>query len=446
MLKKEAMSTTRSAETPSTEQLPSIGPLQEADELLRALVASSSLIRCASVEEAIKGHLRLIMDLLGMPAAFISELTPDTLLVLETVNDGSCAIPAGVYALEQTACLYVKTSGAPVVIPDLTADPRTSGMPTATEAGMRCYVGVPLITPDGSLFGTLCALDTQPRTLTAAQLSFLQLLAHEIGFLLDRERLLRQANAAATTAANDSRATRQLADAHQQVLRVVAHDLCTPLTAIRGYSDLLLEGMIGQLDDAQQKTVRVIKRASDHINRLVGDLIDAAVVETPMFALAPESYNAVELGREVLATCTQRAREAGLELTLEVPDTPLPIFGDVDRAMQAIINLVSNAITYTQQGSVTLRVSAAGEAGETVRFAVVDTGPGIPVEAQTRIWAAHQRGTTKGKGLGLGLHIVKQLVQRMGGAVGLESALGAGSTFWIELPVVGVPAQRVVWE
>ena len=437
------MSTTLSAETPPTDHLPSIGPLQEADQLLRALVASSSLIRPASVEEAIKGRLRLIMDLLGMPTAFISELTPDTLQVLETVNDGSCGIPAGAYVLEQTACLYVKTNGAPVVIPDLTADPRTSAMPTATEAGMRCYVGVPLSNPDGSLFGTLCALDTRPRALTAAQISFLQLIAHEIGFMLDRERLLRQANAAAASAANDSRATRQVADAQKQVLRVVAHDLRTPLTAIRGYSDLLLEGIVGELDDAQQQSVRVIKRAGDHLNRLVGDLVDAAEVEAPMFVLAPERYDAVELGREVLATCAQRAREAGLELVLEAPITPLPIFGDRARTMQAIINLMSNAIAYTQKGAVTLRVSAADEA---VRFAVVDTGPGIPAEAQTRIWEAHQRGTTKGAGLGLGLHIVSQIARRMGGSVGLESAPGAGSTFWIELPVAGIPAQRVAWE
>ncbi|GAB4216108.1 MAG: hypothetical protein OHK0022_56820 [Roseiflexaceae bacterium] len=428
-------------ETP--ERLPAFGPLRESDQLLRALVANSLLISASNGEEALQAKLRLIMDALDMRSAYISEITPAALEVLQSADNGGCAIPTGLFPVEHTPCQYVRASGTPVVIPDMAADPRMAALPATVGLGMGSYIGVPLNRPNGTPLGTLCVVDPEPRTPTAAQVAFLQVLAHEIGLILDREQLLRQASVAATAAGNTSRATLELVDAQRQVLRVVAHDLRTPLTAIRGYSDLLLEGVVGDLSAPQQDAVEAIQHASNHLNRLVGDLMEAATVDTPVLSLVPEPYDAAGLAREVLATCTQRARSAGLSLALEAPGTPMPIFGDRARAMQVLLNLMSNALTYTRQGGVVLRVSDAGDA---VRFAVIDTGPGIPAEAQTRIWQAHQRATSEGKGLGLGLHIVAQLARHMGGAVGLESSVGAGSTFWLELPAAGATPKRVAWE
>ncbi len=437
------MSATFTSDVAMPDHLPSIGPLRESDQLLRALVANSALIRASTVHEAIQAKLRLIMDVLGMRSAFVSEIRPTELEVIQSADNNGRAVGLGCMPIEDTLCQYVRVSGAPVVIPNLDADPRKAALPPASTEGIGSYVGVPLNHPDGTPLGTLCALDPEPRLPSAAQVSFLQVLAHEIGFMLDREQLLRDATAAATAADDDCRATLGLVDAQRQVLRVVAHDLRTPLTAIRGYSDLLLEGVVGEISGSQRDAVDSIKSAGNHLNRLVGDLMDAATVEAPVLSLVPEPYDAVDLGREVVATCGQRALSAGLALALEAPDAPLPVFGDRARVMQALLNLMSNALAYTRQGGVTLRVSAAGAA---VRFAVVDTGPGIPAELQARIWLPHQRATSEGMGLGLGLHIVSQLARHLGGAVGLESAPGVGSTFWLELPTEGAVPKRVAWE
>ncbi len=154
------------------------------------------------------------------------------------------------------------------------------------------------------------------------------------------------------------------------------------------------------------------------------------------------SYSPERLANQVLQTCRPLASSKQLELRVESAAAPAEVVGDQDRVMQVLVNLVTNALNYTERGTVTIQLAGTDDG---VEFRVCDTGPGIDPALQPKVWDAYQRGTTQGSGLGLGLAVVKSLAHAMGGTVGLESTPGVGSEFWVRLPGQGPRPQRVRW-
>lgn len=222
-----------------------------------------------------------------------------------------------------------------------------------------------------------------------------------------------------------------------QLLAHVSHDLRTPINAIMGYSELLKEEMDGPLNDAQRISSERIYANSRRLLSMVNSLLDQAQLERGTFQLN-YSYFSPKKFAEVIRLATESlARAKGLDFSMSVDKScPAKIYADFERTQQIAINLLDNAIKFTEDGGVSLRVFSPDE--RFWAFSVSDTGPGIAPKNQTIVFQAFRQlddlATRKHGGVGLGLSIVQHLTLAMMGKVWVESEIGKGSTFTVLLP------------
>ncbi len=233
-------------------------------------------------------------------------------------------------------------------------------------------------------------------------------------------------------------AAERSAAAKEQFLANVSHELRTPLNAVVGLAHLL---EATRMDAEQQRHLEGVRFAADALLEVINDLLDFARMRSGRISFVREPFELRPVLEGLVGFVTPSARARGLSVALEVDDAvPATVVGDPSRLNQVLLNLVTNAIKFTHRGGVTLRVGrAAGDGpGLPLRFSVSDTGIGIGPEDQQRIFEAFQQArsetTRRFGGSGLGLAIVKEVVQQQGGTVGLESAVGLGTTFHVTLP------------
>lgn len=220
---------------------------------------------------------------------------------------------------------------------------------------------------------------------------------------------------------------------------MTSHELRTPLNAIIGYADMLQEAVYGPLSDGQRKAVTRIVSNSNELLGLVNNLLDQAQIEAGTLTLNVASFELPHLLDDVVDGMKVLAQARGLELTSRIePDVPTTLSGDQQRLRQILINLAGNAIKFTDEGVVRMRVYRPD--GTHWAMEVSDTGRGISPSAQEYIFEPFRRADDptmrKRVGAGLGLSITKQLVTLMDGTIGLASQVGHGSTFTVVLPIV----------
>lgn len=226
---------------------------------------------------------------------------------------------------------------------------------------------------------------------------------------------------------------------------VVSHELRTPMTAIKGFVDLLLLGAAGNVSQQQRHFLTIIKSNVDRLATLVGELLDLDKIETGRMRLELEPIFISDVIKSVLDSLLGKIKEKGLELMTEVPDKLSPVIGDRNRLIQILTNLVANAYQYTPSGG---QIHIKVEQRDTVlRVTVSDTGIGISDEDQTkmfrRFFRAEHPVVRDSGGTGLGLPIVKSLVELHGGEVEVHSLLGKGSEFAFTLPLFSSEDRRL---
>jgi signal transduction histidine kinase/DNA-binding response OmpR family regulator len=233
-----------------------------------------------------------------------------------------------------------------------------------------------------------------------------------------------------------------------QFLSTMSHELRTPLNAVLGFSELLTEERYGPLNERQQRYVKHIHTGGKHLLRLINDILDLSKIEAGRLELTFENVPVPTSFAEVVDIMRSLADKKSQTLLQEAP-SGLSVRADPTRFKQVLMNLIGNAIKFTPEGG-DIRL-LAHRLDEGVRVEVRDSGPGIPVEEQQRIFEAFYRlGETdkKTEGTGLGLAITRRLVELHGGTLGLESQPGSGSCFFFTLPVAEavvrpeVPASR----
>jgi two-component system, sensor histidine kinase and response regulator len=222
--------------------------------------------------------------------------------------------------------------------------------------------------------------------------------------------------------------------AKSSFLARMSHEIRTPMNGVLGMTELLLET---GLTSTQRKYAETVQRSGKNLLGIINDLLDFSKIEAGKLELENVDMDLRRTIDDIVDLLAERAHAKGLELACSIPpDLPTHVRGDPLRLGQVLTNLVGNAIKFTEHGSVVIRVASVDEtpASLAMRFEVTDTGVGISPESQSRIFDefAQADGSTTRKhgGSGLGLAISKQLVEMMGGAIHVESALGAGSTFW----------------
>ncbi len=234
--------------------------------------------------------------------------------------------------------------------------------------------------------------------------------------------------------ADQVQATQQ---AQRDFVANVSHDLRTPLTAIGGWSQALLDGT-ADTPTAQQQAASIIHQEAERMGRMVGQLLDLARLESGQFELAREAVDLQALLNDAYRNLARQAEEKSIQFTKDLPTVPA-ITGDRDRLMQVFTNLLDNALAHTPSGGrVHLVLKRTGK--NLVETAVQDSGPGIPREELSRIFERFYqvdkaRTRTEKRGTGLGLAIVKELVEAHHGSIQATSTPGKGSTFIVRLPI-----------
>lgn len=227
--------------------------------------------------------------------------------------------------------------------------------------------------------------------------------------------------------------------AKRRFISVVSHEMRTPLNAIIGMADLLRDT---SLNREQADMLQTLRSSSRVMLGLVEDVLDFSKIEAGKVVLEKADFDLHALVNSTCRILAAQAAVKGVDFVVSImPEVPPAVRGDPHYLRQILINLAGNAVKFTESGSVTVHVSAQAERenGVRLKFSIRDTGIGIAPEAQVRIFEsftqADQSTTRRFGGTGLGTTIAKQLVDLMGGKIGLESAVGLGSTFWVEIDV-----------
>lgn len=213
----------------------------------------------------------------------------------------------------------------------------------------------------------------------------------------------------------------------------MSHELRTPLNSILGFTGIILHGAVGELNPEQRKQLTLVKASADHLFALITDVIDIAKIEAGIVTRDSSEFSLTEVVREVAETQGGSSRREGITVRV-VADASCSIVGDLRRTKQIVSNLMSNALKYTDAGSVTLAVS---ERDGGVEVAVSDTGIGIAPEDLERLFRPFERITVRGRhreGSGIGLYLSRKLADLLGGTLRAESELGVGSVFRLWLP------------
>jgi PAS domain S-box-containing protein len=315
-----------------------------------------------------------------------------------------------------------------VRLDDVHADPRYGqmtphhGMPPG-HLPVRSYLAVPVVLRSGEVLGGLFFGHEKPGVFTERHERIVLGIAGWAALAMDNARLFQRAQ--------------QANQAKADFLAVISHELRTPMNAIIGFSELLVDEMAGPLSAKQREFLSRIRASSVHLLQLINEVLTYARVEAGRESIHLEPVDLAALVRDTAVLLEPLAAERGLRLEVRVPEA-LEVETDPAKVRQITLNLLSNAVKFTERGEVEVRVE---EVDEWVVLAVRDSGIGIDPACLEKIfepfWQVEPVNTRRWGGTGLGLSVTRNLAQLLGGAVAVESTPGAGSTFTVRFPIRG---------
>ena len=335
---------------------------------------------------------------------------------------------------------YVTGNGETLVVNNTKIDSTHRPNPllpdTLAEAGIPLKIGTRVI-------GALDIQSTSMNAFHPEDIAVLQTLSDQIAVAIDNARSYDLAQKAVGE-------MRELDRIKSQFLANMSHELRTPLNSIIGFSRVILKGIDGPVSDQQHQDLNAIYNSGQHLLGLINDILDLSKIEAGKMDLSVEEMNIGDTITSVLSTAAGLLKDKTVKLKQDVPPNLPTIRADPMRMRQIVLNLISNAAKFTDEGSIT--VSAEPHTTPTghleVMISVTDTGPGISPENQTKLFQAFSQvdssPTRRTGGTGLGLSICQRLVEMHNGHIGVRSAVGKGSTFYFTVPQYNQPEIQVV--
>jgi signal transduction histidine kinase len=318
---------------------------------------------------------------------------------------------------------------APVQVADLDDQPSSPVAELLLHGGFRALLVVPMLRSEQT-FGALVVRRKQPGAFSKETTDLLQTFAAQSVLAIQNARLFQELE--------DKGRQLALASEHKsQFLANMSHELRTPLNAILGYTELIIDKIYGEVPAKMATVLERVQSNGRHLLGLINDVLDLSKIEAGQLTLSLTDYSITDVVQTVLHSVEPLAAAKQLALLSDLPPNLPRAHGDERRVAQVLLNLVGNAIKFTDAGEVAVRASAANGS---FTIAVRDTGPGVPEGEQARIFQEFQQADTtstrKKGGTGLGLAIAKRIVEMHGGKIGVQSRPGEGSTFAFTLPVI----------
>jgi signal transduction histidine kinase len=322
----------------------------------------------------------------------------------------------------------------------LISDIETEKLPDSVKAvararGWRANVTVPMMR-EGLPIGIITVSRKEPGTFAEREIKLLQTFADQAVIAIQNVRLF-------TEIQEKSRQLEVASQHKSQFLANMSHELRTPLNAILGYTEMMVDGLYGNLPEKAQATLERVQSNGKHLLGLINDVLDLSKIEAGQLVLAAEDYSVADMVSTVMAATESLAKTKKLALEANVAAGLPRGVADSRRLAQVLLNLVGNAIKFTDEGKVEIR---AVHAGDNFEISVVDTGPGIAPADQAKIFEEFQQvdntSTRKKGGTGLGLSISRKIVELHGGRISVESEVGKGSTFKVTLPINAAPVKE----
>lgn len=374
-------------------------------------------------EDVYDNLVALAASVTGCPISLISLVDSDRQWFKAKVGLEAIQTPRDI-----SFCGHAITSGDELFeIQNTTLDERFHDNPLVTNGPqITFYAGQPLKTADGHRIGTLCVLDKVPRTLDENQKNQMKIIAKLVTSLLESSKRVSRDN-------EDSRNKTAFVSS-------MSHEIRTPITAIKGYIDVIDKEMNECTNKTVKNAVKIIKDSSEHLNSLVGDILDFSKLDAKKVISQSKPLDLRRLLAQVHNIMKLEAANKSLEFELSTGvELPPMVRSDSTLIKQMLLNLISNAIKFTKKGKVTLKANYDAESGF-VTFAVIDTGIGMNSNEVTKIFSPYMQANStirlKYKGTGLGMPITKEIAQLMGGKLSvIKTAPGEGTHFEIKIPV-----------
>jgi signal transduction histidine kinase/ActR/RegA family two-component response regulator len=332
---------------------------------------------------------------------------------------------------------HVIGTGRPLHVPDLSqwpeALPLRPLLPSAQTAST--YAGVPLRFRD-KVFGVLAIQSENADAYSDEEVELLSTIATQASIAIQNARAYERLVGTAEQ-------LREIDRLKTQFLANMSHELRTPLNSIIGFSKVMLKGIDGPLTELQEADLTSIHNSGQHLLELINSILDMSKIEAGKMDLAFDQVRLPDIFDTVLSTTRALVKDRPIQLRCEIPEDLPTVWADTQRVRQVLINLMSNAAKFTEDGSISLSAEAGDEH---VTVSVMDTGVGMDAEAQKRLFIPFQQvdasTSRRAGGTGLGLAISRRFVEMMKGKIWVESVPGQGSTFSFTLPIYDIVQER----